>query len=705
MSHLILLTFSMLLPAITQDAPTSASPKVHKITVGGEGGWDYLTVDSAARRLYVSRGNRVIVLDLDTEAVVGEMADTPGVHGIAVVPELGKGFTSNGRDSSVTVFDLKTLKPTNKIKASGVPDAILFDPSSKRVITFNHGTNDGTSIDPASEEVAGTIAFGGEPEAAVADGRGHIFVNIRSSSEVVEFDALSLKILNRWPLAPGQRPNGLAIDAKKRRLFSGCNGNSKMVVMDADKGTVIATVDIGRGSDGCGFDPAKGLAYSSNGGDGTVTIIGEPEPGKFKVVATVPTQATARTMTHRPEDASPLPLGRHPGSRPPRGPDERRSKGQCPGLIRDHRGGRLISASATFLPSSHRTTNARWAGRRCSPVDFIGAAPHHAMALPAIPRLAIPGRRHRLAQGGSPMLRSIRPRCARRPFDAFVDPTEACKAGPSWVIRVATAPLWRRRGNVRRPREACCRDATSAVRIVASEWPPWCNLIAFTAALVWAAFPEEPMPPRASPPRLLEVPTMISKNHAICMLWLVAALVCLPGAPVRGGDIVLDFSDVPPGTLAVFNPYTSQGFTLTSSSGGFVFNSPDTGNGSSQPVGNNPFYAGANGLAAFSPATITLTQTNGDPFSLLSIDLARNFEFDPAPTVTFTGTLAGGGTVSETFTVTTPPPPSPASFQTFDFTGFTDVTSVSWDQPVFTQGLHQFTNIHLSTEPSPSPPR
>jgi hypothetical protein len=300
-SDLILLAFSMLLPAIADDASTSASPKVHRIAVGGEGGWDYLSVDPEARRLYVSRGNRVTVLNLDTEAVVGELADTPGIHGIAVVPELGKGFTSNGWDSSVTVFDLKTLRPTNKIKASGVPDAILYDPSSKRVITFNHGTNDGTSINPASEKVAGTIAFGGEPEAAVADGRGHIFVNIRSSSEVVEFDALSLKILNRWPLAPGQRPNGLAIDAKNRRLFSGCNGNSKMVVMDADKGTVIAAVDIGRGSDGCGFDPAKGLAYSSNGGDGTVTIIGEPEPGKFKVVATVPTQATARTMTIDPK--------------------------------------------------------------------------------------------------------------------------------------------------------------------------------------------------------------------------------------------------------------------------------------------------------------------------------------------------------------------------------------------------------------------
>jgi DNA-binding beta-propeller fold protein YncE len=301
MSTFLLLAFSMFPPSPTQDTPRVTAPKVHKIAVGGEGGWDYLTVDSDARRLYVSRGNRVVVLDLDKETVVGELADTPGIHGIAIVPELGKGFTSNGSDSSVTVFDLKTLKATGKIKARGVPDAILYDPASKRVITFNHGTNDGTSIDPNSEKVAGTIAFGGEPEAAVADGKGHIFVNIRSSSEIAEFDPLTLKVLNRWSLAPGTRPNGRAIDAKNRRLFSGCNGNSKMVVMDADKGIVIATVDIGRGSDGCGFDPSKGFAYSANGGDGTVTVIGEGEPGQFKVVATIATHASARTMALDPK--------------------------------------------------------------------------------------------------------------------------------------------------------------------------------------------------------------------------------------------------------------------------------------------------------------------------------------------------------------------------------------------------------------------
>jgi DNA-binding beta-propeller fold protein YncE len=299
MTHLILIACSFLAQVSSQESPSS-SPRVHKIAVGGEGGWDYLTVDPGARRLYCSRSNRVIVIDLDKETVVGELADTSGIHGIAIVPELGKGFTSNGSDSSVTVFDLKSLKATGKIKANGVPDAILYDPASKRVITFNHRTNDGTSIDPTTEKVVGTIDFKGEPEAAVADGKGHIFVNIRSSSEIAEFDALTLKVLNRWPLAPGQRPNGLAIDAKNRRLYSGCNGNSKMVVMDADKGAVIGTVDIGRGSDGCAFDPEKGLAYSSNGGDGTVTVIGEAEPGKFKVVSTIRTQPGARTVTLDP---------------------------------------------------------------------------------------------------------------------------------------------------------------------------------------------------------------------------------------------------------------------------------------------------------------------------------------------------------------------------------------------------------------------
>ena len=300
--HTIMLAVLSAMPAaLAPDGP--AAPKVHKIAVGGEGGWDYLTVDPDARRLYVSRGTKVVVVDTESEKVVGELPDTPGVHGIAVAPELGKGFTSNGSDSSVTVFDLKTLKPTGKVKASGTPDAILYDPSVGRVFTFNHRTDDTTAIDAGAGTVAGTLALGGEPEGAVADGKGHIFVNIRSKSEVVEFDGKTLKILNRWPLAPGTRPTGLALDREHRRLFSTC-ANQKMVVMDADKGTVLGAADIGRGADGCVFDPSKGLAYSSNGGDGTVTAVGEAGPGQFKTVATIPTQATARTMaidptTHR----------------------------------------------------------------------------------------------------------------------------------------------------------------------------------------------------------------------------------------------------------------------------------------------------------------------------------------------------------------------------------------------------------------------
>jgi hypothetical protein len=194
---------------------------------------------------------------------------------------------------------------------------------------------------------------------------------------------------------------------------------------------------------------------------------------------------------------------------------------------------------------------------------------------------------------------------------------------------------------------------------------------------------------------------MVHTGRILHAVGLTAILVC--GVAVRAGaETILDFSDVPDGTLIVSSPYTSQGFTLSSTSGGFTFSSPDTGNGSPQPVGNNPFYAGADGLAAFSPATITLAATGGSAFSLLSIDLARHFVFDPAPTVTFTGTLAGGGTVVQSFSVTTPAG-SPGAFQTFTFSGFTDLAAVSWEQSVFTEGLHQFGNIHLDAAAVPEP--
>lgn len=304
MHFFALLVCSALVPAAAPEAApqevSAASAKVHKIKVGGEGGWDYLTADPDARRLYVSRGDRVVVIDTDKETVVGELPGTAGVHGIAVVPELGKGFTSNGRDSSVTVFDLKTLKATNQIKVSGTPDAILYDSASSRVFTFNHGTDDVTAIDPKAEKVVGTITLKAEPEGAAADGKGHVFVNLRSTSEIAEFDGKTLKVLNRWPLAPGTRPTGLAFDIPHRRLFSVC-ANQKMIVMDADTGKVIASPEIGQGADGCAYDPLKGLAYSSNGGSGTVTVVGEAAPGKFQVIATIPTQASARTLALDPK--------------------------------------------------------------------------------------------------------------------------------------------------------------------------------------------------------------------------------------------------------------------------------------------------------------------------------------------------------------------------------------------------------------------
>ena len=176
--------------------------KVHKIAVGGEGEWDYLTADADAMRLYISRGNRIVIVDTDSEKVVGELTGTPGVHGVAVVPDLGRGFTSNGGDDTVTVFDLTTLKTTGKVKVGGRPDAIMFDPESRRVFTYNHGSKDATAIDPSAMSVAGTVALDGVPEAAIADGRGHVFVNIMDKAEVVEFDGRSLQVLNRWSLAP-----------------------------------------------------------------------------------------------------------------------------------------------------------------------------------------------------------------------------------------------------------------------------------------------------------------------------------------------------------------------------------------------------------------------------------------------------------------------------------------------------------------------
>jgi DNA-binding beta-propeller fold protein YncE len=268
--------------------------KTYKI--GGEGGWDYLNMDANSRRLFISRGTHVIVLDADTGKPVGDIPDTPGVHGIALAPDLGRGFTSNGREGTVTIFDLTTLKPINKIKNVGKnPDAILFDPSTRRVFTFNGGSHDATAIEAASGTVVGTIPLGGKPEFGVSTGAGEVFVNIEDTSEIVALDPQTLKVKSRWSLAPCQEPSGLAMDIKNRRLFSGCD-NKMMAVTNADTGKVIATVPIGEHVDANGFDPDTQLAFASCG-DGSLTVAHEDSPDKFHVVQNVATERGARTMT------------------------------------------------------------------------------------------------------------------------------------------------------------------------------------------------------------------------------------------------------------------------------------------------------------------------------------------------------------------------------------------------------------------------
>jgi DNA-binding beta-propeller fold protein YncE len=278
-------------------ALAAAGPGYHVTTtykVGGEGGWDYLNADAGARRLYISRGTHVIVLDLDSGKKVGDIADTPGVHGIALAPELGKGFTSNGREGTVSIFDLQTLASSSKVKVGENPDAILYDPATKRVFTFNGRSQDSSAIDATSGKVLGTIKLDGKPEFAASDAQGEIFVNIEDKSELVAIDPNKLEIKAKWPLAPCTEPSGLSIDRKNRRLFVGCD-NKMMAVVDADSGKVLATPAIGEGVDATAFDEGTDLAFASCG-EGVLTVVKEDSPDQFAVAENVPTQQGARTM-------------------------------------------------------------------------------------------------------------------------------------------------------------------------------------------------------------------------------------------------------------------------------------------------------------------------------------------------------------------------------------------------------------------------
>ena len=268
--------------------------------LGGSGGWDYLTYDTASKRLFISRGTHVMVVDPVTGKIVGDIPNTPGVHGIALAPELGKGFTSNGADGSVTVFDLSTLATIATIQTSAKnPDGIAYDPVTSRVFTFNGGSNDATVIDARTNAVVATIPLGGRPEFPAVDGRGMVYDNVESTSEIVAIDAASAKVVSRFPLGSCLHPSGLSMDAVHRRLFTACTG--EMGVVDADNGKLVNTIPTGAGTDATRFDPATGLAFASNGRDATLTIVHEDAPDRFTLVQNAKTVLGARTMALDPQ--------------------------------------------------------------------------------------------------------------------------------------------------------------------------------------------------------------------------------------------------------------------------------------------------------------------------------------------------------------------------------------------------------------------
>jgi DNA-binding beta-propeller fold protein YncE len=272
------------------------------VTLGGEGFWDYLAMDAAARRLYISRWTHVMVVDADSDQLVGDIPGTQGVHGIAIAREFGRGFITEDEANRVTIFNLRTLQKIGSAKTGQNPDAVIYDPAAKRVFAFSGHDGTATAIDAATGSVVGTIDLGGSPEFAAADGHGHIYNNLEDKNQVIGIDSKTLKILNRWPLSPGESPSAMAIDLGHRRLFIGCH-NRTMVVMDPDTGKVVATPVIGEGVDAARFDPSSQLLFSSNG-DGTLTVIHEDSPDKYSVIDNLKTERGARTMeldekTHR----------------------------------------------------------------------------------------------------------------------------------------------------------------------------------------------------------------------------------------------------------------------------------------------------------------------------------------------------------------------------------------------------------------------
>jgi hypothetical protein len=273
---------------------------LNEIRIGGEGGWDILTIDAAARRLYLAQATKVVVVDIDGNKVVGEISDTPGVHTFVPVARLQRGFSSNGKENKSSVVDLKTLNTTGKIETGNSPDAIAYDAKRDEVCVFNHRGNSATVIDAKGAKAVATIPLDGNPEFGVADdAAGRIYCNIEDKSEVEVIDTSKHEVVARWPLAPGEEPTGLALDAAHSRLFAGCH-NELMAMLDAKTGKVVTTVPIGAGVDACVFDDVTQLAFAACS-DGTTTIAKEETPQKLTVVQTLKTERGARTMALDPQ--------------------------------------------------------------------------------------------------------------------------------------------------------------------------------------------------------------------------------------------------------------------------------------------------------------------------------------------------------------------------------------------------------------------
>lgn len=291
---------ALLLLVLTVAFAQSGYHLIKKISIPGDGFWDYLTTDPATGRVYVSHGTEVDVVDGKKGEVVGKIAGLKLIHGIALAPEFNRGFISDGGANQLVVFDLKTLEKTGAVAAGTNPDGIIYDPATKRVFAFNGRSASATAVDAEKATLAGTVMLQGKPEFPAPDGKGHVFVNIEDKSEVMDIDAKALAVVHTWPLAPCEEPSGMAMDTKTRRIFSGCD-NKMMSVMNADTGQVVTTVPIGEGVDATWFDPGTKYVFDSCGRDGVLTVIHEDSPDKFTVVENVKTEPGARTMALNPK--------------------------------------------------------------------------------------------------------------------------------------------------------------------------------------------------------------------------------------------------------------------------------------------------------------------------------------------------------------------------------------------------------------------